>query len=84
MKTILEREMTSLQRERDDLTHEVEGGREERENLRRELQATGAELCRADNEVERYICMQQFKRYFNVYLSISPIIGCQRRWVGCS
>ena len=59
MKTILEREMMSLQKEREELSHEVEGGREERENLRRELLATRAELSRADNEVERYVCMYQ-------------------------
>ena len=55
MKTILEREMMSLQKEREELSHEVEGGREERENLRRELLATRAELSRADNEVEKYV-----------------------------
>ena len=53
MKTILENEMTALQRERDDLQEQVEGEREERETAKREVEATRAELSRADREMER-------------------------------
>ena len=54
MKTILETEMMSLQKERDELSHQVECEIEEKETLEREIEATRAELINAETEVERW------------------------------
>ena len=57
MKELLERELGSLEEERDGLREEVEGGRGERETLQREILATRAELITAEREIERSVCV---------------------------